>query len=142
MFSAIISEYAYDSTSLQYSPIRSVSFQIFKSVHCEGMHVSSFLRCFKGAAVTYHLLLEDLQDFHCEEAWKMSTFCFQRYILKWWHIYFKAWKMSTFVKYCRSWIESLKRCWKYREKLYYMHLKPKNMFRTYEANTYVILSKK
>jgi hypothetical protein len=28
------------------------------------------------------------------------------------------------------------------KKLYYVHLKPKNMFRTYEANIYVILSKK
>ena len=92
MFSAIISECAYDSTSLQYSSIRSVSFQIFKGVHCEDMHVSTFLRRFKVAAVTYDLLLEDLRDVHCEEAWKMSTFYFQRYILKWWHIYFQSLK--------------------------------------------------
>ena len=45
-----------------------VSFQIFKGVHCGDMHVSSFLRRFKVAAVTYHLLLEELQDVHCEEA--------------------------------------------------------------------------
>ena len=102
IFSAIISECAYDSRSLQYSSIRSVSFQIFKAHHCEDMHVSTFLRRFKVADVTYHLLLEDLQDVHYEEAGKMSTFYFQRYILKWWHIYFKAWKISTFVKYCKS----------------------------------------
>ena len=59
MFSAIISECAYDSTSLQYSSIRH---------HCEDMHVSTFLRRFKVADVTYHLLLEDLQDVHYEEA--------------------------------------------------------------------------
>ena len=39
-----------------------------RTQHCEDMHVSSFLRRFKVAAVTYHLLLEELQDVHCEEA--------------------------------------------------------------------------
>ena len=42
--------------------------KLFKRVHCEDMHVSSFLRRLKVAAVTYHLLLEELQDVHCEEA--------------------------------------------------------------------------